>query len=139
MKKILSTIVFVIICGIFNFCSAYDYDSNYNYKFIANISGHKYYLYLPSLDVQEYNPPHYQIAGRFISPNSNTYEIDLDFEKVTKYNWYTKETFHKNIYGNWAKDDLTVSGRYRIEMILFANALFRAAYGMDFYVKGVDY
>ena len=131
MKKILSVLAFAVCILSVNFCSAYDYDSDRNYKFIAKISGHKYYLYLPSVEVQEYNPPHYQIAGHFFS--------DWDFGKVIRYNWYTKETFTRDAYGNWEKDDLNVDGRYRIEMITFANALFRVAYGMDFYVKGEDY
>ncbi|MBR5914536.1 MAG: hypothetical protein IKZ58_09270 [Selenomonadaceae bacterium] len=37
MKKFLSALVFVIVCGIFNFCSAYDY-------YVGNYKGAEKYL-----------------------------------------------------------------------------------------------
>lgn len=52
-----------------NICLAYVYDNDSNYVYIGTYGsgGYSTYLYLPSVDVQEYNPPHYQIAGNFVT------------------------------------------------------------------------
>jgi len=135
MKKILSALVLVIFAGIFNFGSADlqdDYDRHPDYIFVTTGQMGVYYLYLPSVDVQEYNPPHYQISGHFIHYGGLDGKTLTNIYITLRYNWYTKETFQlKN--GYWEKAD--VSGDYQPvrQNRQFADALFRAAYGMDFY------
>ena len=109
------------------------YNNDPDYIYITTHQG-TFYLYRPSIDVQEYNPPHYQIAGHVIHVNGFNGGIS-HWYPVIRYNWYTKETFHRNEYGNWEKDfikgtyGLGAGGRNR----KFADVFFRAAYNMDFY------
>lgn len=142
MKKFLSALVFVIVCGIFNLCSAdvedvfRYYDNHPDYYFVCRIQGPKTYLYLPSIDVQEYNPPHYQIKGKFLTVGSVESRFDTSLSTwyaTIRYNWYTKEAFsYEN--GNWRKMAQGKQGSTPVAADkMLANALFRAAYGMDFY------
>ena len=128
MKKICAALVFVICAGIFNFCSANYYDDSPNYEFIGAGNGGMWYFQKSSLEVQEYNPPHYQISGIFIYYSQSANERYI----VKRYNWYTKESFSLQ-NGYWEKDN--VNGNYMAakQTRHFANILFRAAYGMDFY------
>lgn len=48
MKKFLSALVFVIVCGIFNFCSAYDY-------YVGNYKGAEKYLMTETIQKVEEN------------------------------------------------------------------------------------
>lgn len=137
MKRFLATLIlnfFVMM----NFCSAYSYDDDPNYYLVLDARrGYmvKTYLRLDSVKVQEYNPPHYQIAGEFIHVNPDGSKKDVYL--VIRYNYNTKMTFARNDdYGDWKKftdgtdkDGHTVS----YELRAFANALFIAAYGMKFY------
>ena len=136
MKKFLSSlIVMLIVTFSANICAArhynvYDYDPNYVWVFTQGSGGFSTYLYLPSIDVQEYNPPHYQIAGNFVTiGGKETSEVWGIF--VLRFNWYTKETFWRDNYGNWQKED--VNGSFGKDWRRRADALFRAAYGIDFY------
>ena len=133
MKKIFSALILLTLCGIFNFCSAYDYDSDPDYIYVIYGDMGCYYLYAPSVDVQEYNPPHYQIAGHFIHYGGSDGKTLTNIYKTIRFNFYTKETFSRNDYGNWEKDD--VNGEWKIprQNRQFADALFRAAYGINFY------
>ena len=132
MKKILSALVFAICILSVNFCSADPYENNPDYIYIGTYGsgGYSNYLYRPSVDVQEYNPPHYQISGTFVSYGGKYTKSENWATHCVRYNWYTKETFSlKN--GYWVKDPIeTGIGRYYKNR---ANALFRVAYGMDFY------
>ena len=141
MKKIFSALVFVICAGILNFCSAdlkdyYDNDSNY--KCVGGRMGYYIYVYLPSVHVQEYNPPHYQIGFNMISivadvyKNGTTESTKWHYNEVKRYNWYTKESFHLE-NGYWQKDDTAGNITRNYEARYFADVVFRAAYGMDFY------
>ena len=131
MKKFLSALVFAV-CILSGFCSADPYKNNPNYYFVTAGQMGNYYLYLPSVDVQEYNPPHYQIAGHFIHYGGMDGKTLRNIYTTLRYNWYTKESFSLE-NGYWEKDE--VNGNYMAakQTRHFANILFRAAYGMDFY------
>ena len=132
MKKILSAFVFAICILSVNFCSAYYYDDDSNYIFIGvwGSGGYFSYWYLPSIEVQEYNPPHYQISATEVVIGGKKI-ISETREKISiRYNWYTKKTFHLED-GYWSRDDMEgLTGDYYKKR---ANALFRAAYKMKFY------
>ena len=138
-------------------CSANPYDNDSNYIFIgrnASCDSGKIYLNLKSVKVQEYNPPHYQIAGEFIEVLSS-YVIPGDdttihystrpFYIVIKYNWDTKESFSKTIsYMNERGNivykenaefikDYYDNPNYAKSVRQRADSLFKAAYNMDFY------
>lgn len=134
MRKFVVVMIVAIISAIsVSICSAYDYDSDPNYKFIGNGNGGTWYLDLSSIDVQEYNPPHYQIAGTFIHVSGDASVGYSDHYTVKRYNWYAKETYHRNDYGNWVKDEVSARNMASAQTKAFANALFYAAYGMNFY------
>ena len=98
MKKVLTVLLMTTILILSStFCLADPYENNPDYYFVNVLQRVKKYLYLPSVEVQEYNPPHYQIRGHFVSSKGD-YVGHINYE------------------------DRTV-----------ANALFRVAYGMDFY------
>ena len=143
MKKVFSALCFVIFCGIFNFCYATtsddvaeSYENNPDYYFVNRIQGPYTYLYLPSIDVQLYNPPHYQIKGKFLtigSPESR-YDTSVSVWYATiRYNWYTKEAFEFS-NGKWRKMAQGPQSSTPVALDKkIANALFIAAYGMKFY------
>lgn len=134
MKKFLSAALIALVVSFAANCSAEyrDYYKNdSNYTLVRSGHGAHEYLYLPSVEVQEYNPPHYQIAGVIVIIYDDDRKDDISNELV-RYNWYTKETFHKDNYGNWRKDEV----RKHIEWYArksIANALFKAAYGINFF------
>ena len=110
MKKILSALVFAICILSVNFCSADPYENNPNYLYIGAGNGGMWYFKKSS---------HYSqsAVSKYI---------------VKRYNWYTKETFHlKN--GYWEKDEVNGNYMMPIQTRHFANILFYAAYGMNFY------
>ncbi len=132
MKKFLSVAVFVICVLSINFCFAryYDNDSNYVLFGAWGSGGYFHYWYLPSIEIQEYNPPHYQISATEVVIGGKKI-ISETREKISiRYNWYTKETFHFE-NGHWVNDTVEgLEGEYYKNR---ANALFRAAYRMNFY------
>ena len=138
MKKILSALMFAICILSVNFCYAgiHDYYENHpDYRLFYSHQGYYSYLYVPSIDVQEYNPPHYQIGYKLIDITEilGTNEKKWRYDSK-RYNWYTKETFSlKN--GYWVKDEVqdNLDSQPVRTNRKFADALFRAAYGMDFY------
>ena len=142
MKKFLSVLVFAICILSMNFCSAYYpheyydgdpyyYDTNYRYVWCGN-DYTNFYISLKSIDVQEYNPPHYQIAGTFVSYSGYYHKVGRSTYSVKRYNWYTKESFSlKN--GYWEKDRTGGTDNISISSRRFADALFRAAYRISFY------
>ena len=131
MKKFLLSVMillFVALAG--GVCSANPYDDDPNYVYLGTYGsgGYSTYLYLPSVSVQVHNSPHYQIAGDFVSIGGRKV-IEEDWESVTvRFNWNSKETYTQNSYGHWERENINES-YYRRR----ADALFRAAYGMDFY------
>ena len=134
MKKFLSAVVFAICILSVSFCSADTYKNNPNYVYVTMNHGENYYLYLPSLNVQEYNPPHYKIKVKFVCVGDEYRNYSArEVYVVRRYNWYTKESFWLTKEGNWQKDDVhsEASNSYYAKKI--ANAIFRAAYGMNFY------
>ena len=134
MKKICAAIVFAICILSVNFCSADPYENNPKYIFVTAGQMGYYYLYLPSVDVQEYNPPHYQIAGHFIHYGGMDGKTLRNIYRTLRYNWYTKETFSLQ-NGYWEKDKVrdNLDSQPVRQNRQFADALFRAAYGMNFY------
>ena len=133
MKKLLLMMIFSFMISI-SVANANYYDDNPDYYFFMKVQGWKHYINLKSIDVQEYNPPHYQIKGQFVSIGYLHNEGQSgEYYKTIRYNWYTKEAFqYEN--GNWHKmcQDSPGTTFYEVER-LTANALFRAAYGMNFY------
>ena len=136
MKNFLSALVFGICFLSVNFCSAgiHDYYENHpDYRLFYSHQGYYSYLYVPSIDVQEYNPPHYQIGYKLINiteiPGTNEKKWRYDSKR---YNWYTKETFHLE-NGYWVKDDVTSQTGMAERARYAADVVFRAAYGMNFY------
>ena len=129
MKKFLSFIMFfVMMITLTNICSAHECENSPYYIYVTNSQG-KIYLYLRTVNVHEYNPPHYQIAGDFIWVNGDK---ERRFKVVVKYNWDKKETYHRN-EGYWTKDATEYENYGSKRNRQMADALFRAAYGMDFY------
>ena len=133
MKNFLFAVIITLVVGLSVNCSANPYENDPNYQLVVSDINGIYYLYLPSLEVQEYNPPHYQIAVNFAfvsyyDGSTNSYK------NVKRYNWYTKETFHQNEEGNWVKDEIS-HGNSLSEMRprIIADAMFGAAYGINFY------
>lgn len=135
MKKILFSLTVAIVAFSASVCAAYGYDDDPNYVYIGTYGsgGYSTYLYLPSVDVQIYNPPHYQIAGNFVSIGGKKTISESWGVLSVRFNWNSKETYSKNIDGHWEKENISKGygngGYYKKR----ANALFRAAYGMDFY------
>ena len=134
MKKIIFTLCLGIML-IFNICEANSYEGNENYVEVTNANQGTYYLNLKTINVIKYKPPQYQIAGSFV-------HVTLDSEGQEKvrniyvnllYDWETKEIFRKDTYGNWEisdTDESSVKGKVNRKI---AEALFRAAYKMEFY------
>ena len=132
MKKI-NFVIFVYLLVVAIPVSAHYYENNPDYEFIGAGNGGTWYLYLKSIDVQEYNPPHYQIAGDFIYVNGDGSERTNKRHILKRYDWNKKETYHCNDYGIWLKDEVNDKNMASVQVRIFANALFRAAYGMNFY------
>ena len=144
MKKFVAVMIFAFVAAFsVSICSAYHphdyydgdpyyYDSNYKYIHGGNDYS-SYYLDLSSIDVQEYNPPHYQIAATIVGYGGYFHKVYKPFDTVIRYNWYTKETYYQNDYGNWIKRKTEGTDNISINARRMADALFRAAYKMDFY------
>ena len=130
MKKFFVALTVLLVLFSANICAAYVYDDDSDYVYLGTYGsgGYSTYLYLPSVDVQEYNPPHYQIAGNFVTIGGR-YEISESWLiQVVRFNWYTKETFNQNSDKRWQKENIgDIYFRKR------ADLLFNAAYGIDFY------
>lgn len=135
MKKfLLSVTVAVVVALSANVCAAatrYDDDPYYVYIGTYGSGGYSTYLYLPSVDVQIYNPPHYQIAGNFVTIGGKKIISESREVVAVRFNLNAKETYTKNDYGHWEKEN--ISDGYGSFYRKRADALFRAAYGMDFY------
>lgn len=132
MKNFLAIIVFLMMIIISsNLCSAYErneYDNSPHYIFVTTSQG-RIYLDLRTVNVHDYNPPHYQIAGEFIWVNGDK---ENRFEVVIRYNFDTKETYGRRD-GYWTKSDVNGDSNIQKNNRKIADALFSAAYGMDFY------
>ena len=144
MKKTILMMIcsFVISISVANAHYLFDkYNNDPDYVYVCEGKMGKMYLEWKNIKVDEYTPPHYQITGRFVMVIGQTpkdlHEVE---EYITiRYNWYTKESFRQNKYGNWEKDSKELYKReYENHTpdntnIRSANVLFRVAYGMDFY------
>ena len=114
--------------------NANDYDNDPDYYFIMNVQGYKTYLDLTSIDVQEYNPPHYQIAARLVTVAYRQDVNDVEHFIEIRYNWYTKEAYQRYVDGDWRKMAQGSAGSTSVAVDkVTANALFIAAYGMKFF------
>ena len=134
MKNFLFAVIIALVVALSANCSAYDYDHDPNYVFIVSGDVAFTYFYTPSVEVQEYNPPHYQIAGQFVRVGLLDERVE-HFKVTMRYNWHTKEVFTRTIEGRWEKahvsdeaDSVLARGNART-----ANAMFKAAYGINFY------
>ncbi len=135
MKKFTALIAgLLLIVASVGVCSANYYDDSPDYFYIGiyGSGGYKNYLYLPSVEVQEYKPPHYQIAGDIVMIGGKKIISEIRLHRIIRYNWYTKESYsyyeNRKPWERWKKDDVQ-ERQYRN----IADALFRAAYGIDFY------
>ena len=143
IKKFVAVMIFSFVAAFsVSICSAYhphDYyegdpyygDPNYKYVWGGN-DYTNFYIDLSSIDVQEYNPPHYQIAGTFVSYSGYYHKVGTPKYMVRRYNWYAKESYHLD-NGTWKQDKTNGTDNIAISNRRFADALFRAAYNMDFY------
>ena len=141
MKKILLMMIFSFVISI-SVANANYYENDQNYKFIMydGVNGTEVYLNLRSIGVQEYNPPHYQISGQFVfvdDQNGKTGKIYI----ALRYNYYEKEVFRYNErsrtwYSAYKEGRDNRYSSASTSTIKFSNALFRAAYGMNFYNWG---
>ena len=148
MKKFVAVMIFAFVAAFsVSICSAYyphDYDDgdpyyyDSNYKYIHGGTDYSsFYLDLSSIDVQEYNPPHYQIAATIVGYGGYFHKVYKPHDIVNRYNWYTKETFTRDDYGYWEACYKKISSDGMSNPEIYsrrtADALFRAAYNMDFY------
>lgn len=135
MKKFVVMMIATFILAIsLNLCSASIkdyYDNDPDYILMWAHQGSYSYLYLPSIDVQEYNPPHYQIAYDYISVNIKN-EKEVWSRGIKRFNWSTKESFHLE-NGRWVVDNVSGDLAPAIRNRHAADTIFRAAYNMDFY------
>ena len=133
MQKILLMVALCLLTAVHS-ASASDYDNNPDYYFVMNVQGYKTYLDLTSVYVQEYNPPHYQIAARLVTVGYRQNSEEQEHYIEIKYNWYTKEAYERYQDGNWRKmaQGPASSTPVAVDKVT-ANALFIAAYGMKFY------
>ena len=136
MKKFfLGTVIVLVVTFAANICAAgyFDYYNNHpDYAGIGRMGAYTF-VYLPSVHVQEHNPPYYQIGFDCVNVsegNGNSSER-WSYNNAKRYNWNTKESFHLE-NGYWVKDDVGDYGR-GVRNKDFANIIFRAAYGMNFY------
>ena len=134
MKKFLSLMVVMFVVTFaanVNAGRLYDYYNNHpDYAGFGRM-GFYTFVYLPSIHVQEHNPPHYQIGYNCVNVNDDSGTESWSYNNAKRYNWNTKESFHLE-NGYWVKDEVGDYGR-GLRNKDFANVIFRAAYGMNFY------
>ena len=136
MKKIIFMAALTIAAALtFNICSANTYDDDPNYIYVVTANGGTHYLNLRTIDVIKYRPPQYQIAGNFVhvSPQADGTEQTGSRYVMLLFDWDTKEIFHKDTYGNWEKSNVEGDTTNATVNRKFADALFRAAFKMDFF------
>ena len=135
MKKIIFMASLIIAALAFNICFANSYDDDPNFDYVVTANGGTHYLNLRTIDIVQYSPPQYQIAGTFIhvSPQADGKEQVSSRYVQILFDWDTKETFHKDTYGNWEKSNVEGDTTNATVNRKFADALFRAAFKMDFY------
>ena len=135
MKKFVVMMIATFILAIsLNLCSASIkdyYDNDPDYILMWAHQGSYSYLYVPSIDVQEYNPPHYQIGYDCVNFSENSVR-EIWRHSVKRFNWYTKESFHLE-NGHWVVDNVNSPPGPAIRNRHAANVVFRATYNMDFY------
>lgn len=136
MGKCKTLILLFVFLIQYNLCSAevdcYAHDPNY--MRVNILHGCFTYLDMTSVDVHEYNPPFYKIAGYFVFYNNRDKKVVHESAKtmVVRYDYDKREAFILN--GNyWRKLDVSGTSDFHIENKSIANALFNVAYGMDFY------
>lgn len=134
-KYKISLLIFVFLLQL-SLCSAEDdcFEHDPDYMRVNVLHGCFTYLYVPSVNVHEYNPPFYKIAGYFVYyDNRNRRVVDESAKTmIVRYDYKKKETYIlKNNY--WRKLDVSGTSDYHFENKSIANALFSVAYGMNFY------
>ena len=142
MKKFLLAAVLIVGISVAQvsqteaFYEPYENDANFAYVYTAGSGNARMYLDLNSVDVQEYDPPHYQIAGTFILQSGNSPHNEIRYTEM-RFNYSTKEVSMRHEDGRWYRYGSYVESDYS-DLISYyvrtmANALFRAAYRMNFY------
>lgn len=123
MKKIiLMFAVTFIVATSFNICNA-------EYVYVTTNKG-TIYLDTSSVRVGDYNPPYYQVGGHFILHDGN--KVINSFDVILSYNWNTKETFSWQ-NGSWQRYNTYGESTGPRMNRKIADALFRIAYGQNFY------
>ena len=116
--------------------SAYSkYKNSANYEYIrSTLDKCDMYFSKKSVQVDEYNPPYYQITGTFIWVKRELDEITGTEEYTVKYDFDRKEAA-MYINGTWRQIDITSypdSMATRTNKAI-VNSMFRAAYGITFW------
>lgn len=129
MKKFFGIIALFLFVTANVACAGWNqYEDDMNYQQVMGGRGGAMYLNLRSVEVQEHNPPHYQIAGDFVfvGGHISNQGYKKHFHIVVRYNYNTRTTVR--VSGEWAKGKSRSHWDKAME-----NSLFRIAYGRNFF------
>ncbi|WP_110955427.1 hypothetical protein [Anaerosinus massiliensis] len=126
-------VLVIVMLGVASICLANEYDDNPNYQFLYTAYQGKNYLELSSILVNEYNPPKYQLTGTTIHVSGDTGSVTQK-EVVFRYNYDQQKAYSYDGYMHeWLEVKRSKNNMVNERGVILANALFRAAYGMNFY------
>lgn len=131
--RLMILVAVIAIMGVGSVCLANEYDDNPDYQFLYTAYQGKNYLQLSSVLVNEYNPPKYQLTGTTVHVSGDNGSVTQG-QVVFRYNYDQQKAYsydryrHQWLEVNRGKNDM-VSERG----VILVNALFHAAYGMEFY------
>ncbi len=102
------------------------YEDDINYQQVDGGRGGAMYLNLRSVNVQEHNPPHFQIAGDFVfvGGHVSNWGIIRRYHIIVRYNYNTREAYF--VVGNSEINNSRCGTAMK-------NSLFRIAYGRNFF------
>ena len=112
------------------------YDNNRNFAYIESHMGISSYLDLRTVKILRNDPPYYMISGDVIQYNIDHNRVYETLNITHFYNAISYETYTKNKYTNndWSKDNVKLDSNRR-----YADSLFKAAFGKDFYGKSFGF
>lgn len=131
--RLMILVAMIAILGVASVCLANEYDDNSDYQFLYTAYQGKNYLQLSSVLVNEYNPPKYQLTGTTVHVSGDNgsvtqglvmFRYNYDQQKAYSYNRYTQQ---------WLEVKRGKNDMVNERGVILANALFHAAYGMEFY------
>ena len=90
---------------------------------------------LSSINVHEYDPPHYEIAGIFVGVPDSFYSkySERYGTSVIRYSYNEKKAYSQSINGQWNEIETDRKTQISMRGMAIADALFYAAYGMNFF------